>query len=281
MQVHLCGTRGSTPAPGRDFVRYGGHTSCVAFAHDGEAPRFVVDAGTGIRQLTAILDGEPFRGTIVLSHLHWDHVHGLPFFKAGAMPGSRADVYLPANGKDPSVVLEGGMSVPHFPVGPLELGPGWTYQELSEREYEFEGFHLLARRIPHKGGDTFGFRISDATGSVAYLSDHAPLNLGAGPDGVGVYHPAALELAAGVDLLIHDAQFLKSEFPEVAYLGHAAVEYGVALAEKAGARELLLYHHSPDRTDDEIDGIVAGLSGASLPVTAAADSAVIVLPRPE
>lgn len=279
MQVFLCGTRGSTPAPGRDFVRYGGHTSCIAFAHDGEAPRFVVDAGTGIRQLTSILGGEPFRGTIVLSHLHWDHVHGLPFFKAGAMPGSRAEVYLPANGKDPSVVLEGGMSIPHFPVGPLELGPGWFFHALSEQNYEFEGFQLLARRIPHKGGETYGFRVSDGTASVAYLSDHAPLSLGPGPDDLGEYHDAALELAANADLLIHDAQFLESEFPGVAYLGHSSIEYAVALADKAGARELLLYHHSPDRTDDEIDGILDGLTGAAVPITAAADSAVIALPR--
>ena len=83
MRLHLCGTRGSTPAPGADYVRYGGHTSCVAVAHDGEIPTLILDAGTGLREVTPLLAGRPFGGVILLSHLHWDHVHGLPFFRGG------------------------------------------------------------------------------------------------------------------------------------------------------------------------------------------------------
>ena len=96
MQVHFCGVRGSLPAAGKDFVRYGGHTSCLALAHDGDgAPTLVLDAGTGLLQALTLLDGAPYDGTILLTHLHWDHVVGLPFFAAHEQQDTRADVLMP------------------------------------------------------------------------------------------------------------------------------------------------------------------------------------------
>ena len=96
MRINLCGTRGSTPAPGRDFVRYGGHTSCLAITPDGAAaPELLLDAGTGIREVTRLLAGRPFRGTIALTHLHWDHVQGLPFFAGGDRDDARVSLLLP------------------------------------------------------------------------------------------------------------------------------------------------------------------------------------------
>ena len=272
MDVHFCGVRGSTPAPGLPFVRYGGHTSSVAIAHDGERPTLVLDGGTGLRAVTALLGGEPYDGTILLGHLHWDHVHGLPFFKGGGQAGSRVDVVLPAPDGDPVEVLSRGMSPPHFPIGPQLLGPGWTFNRLHDRAtLEVEGFSVLVREIPHKGGQTFGFRVSDGRSTLAYLSDHAPLNLGPGPDGQGELHDAALELAADADVLIHDAQFVASEFPAVTYLGHASVEYATSLARTAGARRLALFHHSPERTDAEIDQIVQDRRPTDLSMFAAAE----------
>lgn len=278
MDVHFCGVRGSTPAPGLPFVRYGGHTSSVAIAHDGRPPTLVLDGGTGLRAVTALLGGAPYDGTILLGHLHWDHVHGLPFFKGGGQPGSRVDVMLPAPDGDPVEVLSRGMSPPHFPIGPQLLGPGWTFNRLHDRaRFDVEGFSVLVREIPHKGGQTFGFRVSDAQSTLAYLSDHAPLNFGPGPDGQGELHDAALELADDVDVLIHDAQFVASEFPAVTYLGHASVEYATALARTAGARRLALFHHSPERTDDEIDQIVHDRRPADLQMFAAAEGTVVQL----
>lgn len=277
MDVRFCGVRGSTPAPGLPFVRYGGHTSSVAIAHDGERPTLVLDGGTGLRAVTALLDGAPYAGSILLGHLHWDHVHGLPFFKGGVSPGSRVDVLLPAPDGDPIETLARGMSPPHFPIGPQLLGPGWTFGTLREGAYEIEGFTVLAREIPHKGGQTFGLRVSDGRTTIAYLSDHAPVYVGPGDDGQGELHDAALELAADVDLLIHDAQFVADEFPAVAYLGHASVEYAMGLARAAGARRLALFHHSPERTDDEIDRIVADRQQPDLSMFAAAESAVLHL----
>jgi len=271
MDLHFCGVRGSTPAPGLPFIRYGGHTSSVAIAHPGERPTLVLDAGTGLRTVTGLLDGAPYDGSILLGHLHWDHVHGLPFFRGGCLPGARVDMRLPSPDGDPLETLARGMSPPHFPIGPQQLGPGWTFTALQEGTTQIEGFTVLAREIPHKGGQAFGFRVSDERTSIAYMSDHAPLNFGPGPDGQGELHEAALALAHDVDVLIHDAQFVASEFPGVAYLGHASVEYAMSLARAAGARRLALFHHSPERTDVEIDQIVRERRLADPPVFAAAE----------
>jgi phosphoribosyl 1,2-cyclic phosphodiesterase len=277
MRIHFCGVRGSTPAPGRAFVRYGGHTSSLAIAHDGMPPTLVVDAGTGLRNVSALLGGQPYSGTILLSHLHWDHVHGLPFFEAGLRAGHRVDVRLPSMDGDAVATLARGFSPPHFPVTPNELGVGWSFEPLEAGTFVVEGFEVTAREIPHKGGQTFGFRISDGGASVAYLADHWPLALGAGPDGLGERHAAAMQLAAGADVLVHDAQFLADQFPDVGYLGHASVEYATALATEAGARQLVLFHHAPARTDDEIDTIVAAQANTALPVRAAAEGDILCL----
>jgi ribonuclease BN (tRNA processing enzyme) len=277
VRIYFGGVRGSTPAPGPDFVRYGGHTSSVALAHDGELPSLVIDAGTGLRRVTSLLGGEPFQGTIVLSHLHWDHVHGLPFFQGGAKTGHRVNVLLPAIDGDAVGTLARGLSPPHFPVGPTQLGAGWTFDPLDEGVRRLEGFDVDVREIPHKGGRTFGFRVTDGATSLAYLADHFPLAEGAGPDGLGEYHEAALELARDVDVLLHDAQFLAAQFPDVAYLGHSAIEYAIGLASAAGAKALVLFHHAPDRTDDELDAIVASFRGAPIPVTAATEGTELQL----
>ena len=276
MRVTFCGVRGSTCAPGIDFVRYGGHTSCVALARDGGSPTLVLDAGTGLRNLTRHLDGQPFRGTILLGHLHWDHTHGIPFFAAGNQPASEVTVVMPAQG-DPEAVLERAFSPPHFPVTPTQLQGRWRVRSHEPGTYDIEGFSVLAAEIPHKGGRTFGFRVTDGGGTLAYLSDHSPVAAGAGPDGLGAYHDSALALAENVDLLIHDAQHTAAEFADRAFLGHSAVEYAVGLAEAAGARALALFHHDPARTDDEIDALVMAHAGGTLEVLGAAEGLTIEL----
>jgi phosphoribosyl 1,2-cyclic phosphodiesterase len=257
VRVHLCGTRGSTPAPGPEFVRFGGHTSCVAIAHDDAAVSLLLDAGTGIRRVTLLLDDRPFHGSVLLGHLHWDHTQGLPFFRAGDRPDARLDVYLPDQGGDPLAVLARGLSPPHFPIDPTGLRGRWRFRNLPEGRHDIEGFDVLAREIPHKGGRTFGYRISDGTSSLAYLSDHHPVSLGPGPAGYGPYHEAACELAAGADLLLHDAQYMVAEWPARQAFGHSTVDYAVGLAEAAGVGRLVLFHHDPARTDDEIDALTA------------------------
>lgn len=169
MRAHFLGVRGSTSAPGESFVRYGGYTSCVAVAHEGDAaPRLILDAGTGIRRASALCLGAPFSGTLLLSHLHWDHVHGLPFFSAADREGSRTDLYLPEQLDRASAfdVLARAMSPPHFPIGPEGLRGNWSFSTLAPGKSEMEGFTVEALEIPHKGGTTYGYRVSDATAAV-------------------------------------------------------------------------------------------------------------------
>lgn len=260
MRMHLCGVRGSTPTPGHDFVEVGGHTSCVALAHDGQPPALVLDAGTGLRRLTTVLAGAPFVGTIVVSHLHWDHLMGLPFFAASDHPDARVTLLFPEQGEDAEVLLTRLMSPPLFPITPQQLRGDWTFATYDEGEFEAEGFHVRAREIPHKGGRTMGIRVADDTGAVAYLPDHAPHLLGPGAHGVGVVHAAARDLATGTDVVLHDAQYTRAELPERFEWGHAAADYAVELAAACRVPRVLLFHHDPSRTDpavialrDEVD----------------------------
>lgn len=136
-------------------MRYGGHTSCVAVVHDGQsAPSLILDAGTGIRRGTWLCGDGPFSGTILLGHLHWDHLHGLPFFRAGDRDDARVDLFIPdqSDGASALDVLARGMSPPHFPVRPDELRGEWTFNSLTPGEHSFEGFSVTSVEIPHKGG---------------------------------------------------------------------------------------------------------------------------------
>ncbi|MDP9020329.1 MAG: MBL fold metallo-hydrolase, partial [Actinomycetota bacterium] len=249
------GVRGSTPSPGAGFARVGGHTSCVAITADGEhVPRLVLDAGTGLRRLSASLDGRPFRGTLILGHLHWDHTQGLPFFAAGDDPRAEVLVLGPAPpGETLAAVLARMISPPLFPICPMELRGSWEFRAIEPGRFHVEGFEVLVREIPHKGGRTFGLRVSDGNAAVAYLSDHAPQFAGPGDDGLGEYHAAGLELARDADLLIHDAQYTAEELSARGSFGHAAAEYAVGLGERAGARRLALFHHDPGRTDEQVE----------------------------
>ncbi|MCA1783902.1 MAG: MBL fold metallo-hydrolase [Dermatophilaceae bacterium] len=250
MRLTFLGVRGSTPAPGADFVRYGGHTSCVAVAADADSePLLVLDAGTGIRLLTGLLAPNAFTGSILISHLHWDHVQGIPFFAAGDRADARADVYVPAesglSGRD---LVAKFMSPPSFPITPEGMKGEWTFTAVEPEPLVVEGFDVVPFEVSHKGGRTFGYRISNATGSFAYVPDHAPA--------AGV-SDAAIEAMRDVDVLIHDAQFLDHERPRAVDYGHATITEALALADRVGARSLVLFHHGPHRTDAALDQITA------------------------
>ena len=278
MRLHLCGVRGSTPAPGPDFVRYGGNTSCVAIARDGADPTLLLDAGTGLTRVTRLLGGRPFRGTILLGHLHWDHTQGLPFFRSGDQDHAVVRLLLPAQeGGTAEELLGRAMSPPHFPIRPSELRGNWSFDHVQEGDHEIEGFEVHAREIPHKGGRTFGYRVSDSEHTVAYLSDHSPGSRGDGPAGFGPYHEAALALASDADVLIHDAQYTAKEYPGRRTFGHSTVDYAVGLADAAGVSRVVLFHHDPRRTDDELDQIARSLSSSSVDVTVACEEQTIRL----
>ena len=290
MLITFCGVRGSTPAPGAPYVRYGGNTSCVAVAHDGDrGPVLLLDAGTGLANATGLLGGAAFAGTILLSHLHWDHCLGLPFFRGGDRDDARVRLLLPdQGGPDPDGTASDGsasaerllsrvMSPPFFPVTPGQLHGDWTFGTVSPGQLKAEGFTIEAREIPHKGGRTIGYRVSDGRRALAYVTDHCPTEFGPGADGLGVYHEAVLDLAAEADLPVHDAQLIAEEVPAEAGFGHAAAEYAVGLAIRARARRVALFHHKPSRTDDQVDAIARRFSAAPLPVLAAAEGLSVAL----
>jgi ribonuclease BN (tRNA processing enzyme) len=254
LRLHFCGVRGSTPAPGAGFVRVGGHTSSVALTLDGEqSPRLVLDAGTGLQRVAGLLDGGPFRGTILLTHLHWDHTQGLPFFGAADRPDARTTLVMPGQGDAPEAVFGRVMSPPHFPIGPSELRGDWTFTDIEPGEHDVEGFRVTAFEVPHKGGRTFGYRVAADGTSFAYVPDHVP-----GP--IGPSDPVVRALR-GVDVLVHDAQFTAAESALARAYGHSTLDQAVALAHAAEVGTLVLFHHAPGRNDDAVDD---GLATARL-----------------
>ena len=246
-------------------------------AHDGRPPSLVLDAGSGVRRASRLFNGDPFEGTLLLTQLHWDHTQGLPFFAAADREDARVALLLPEQGEAPLALLDRAMSPPHFPITIRDLRGRWDVAAYEEGALALEGFDVIAREVPHGGGRTMGLRVGDGRSVVAYLPDHAPHALGGGEDGLGPLHPAAVALASGADLLIHDAQYTAAELPSRAAFGHAAAEYARRLAEHCGVPRLLLFHHDPDRTDDQVDAIVAGLRCPDLLVEAAADGMVVDL----
>jgi len=278
VRVTFCGVRGSTPAPGPDFIRFGGNTSCVALSRDGDGPSLLLDGGTGLRRLSQILGDCPFRGTLLLTHLHWDHVQGLPFFLSGDRDDARVTLLLPAQDgpSDAEVLLARMMSPPFFPIEPRQLRGEWRFGLVPVGPFEAEGFTVMPMEVPHKGGRTLGFRVTDGRTSVAYIPDHCPTALGPGPEGWGEYHPAALALADGADALVHDAFWRPQEATAQAMLGHAVADYAVGLGQRAGAARIVLAHHKPDRTDTELD-LLAARFRADGRVIVAAEGRVIDL----
>jgi ribonuclease BN (tRNA processing enzyme) len=214
---------------------------------DSGVPTLVLDAGTGLRELTGLLGRAPFRGSIVLTHLHWDHLQGLPFSPALGRPEARVDLYLPS--ERPVEQLERFMSPPLFPIGPSGLGGTWRIR--SNVNGDLEGYDVRVAEIAHKGGTTHGIRVSRDGVSVAYLPDHCPQQGSA----------AAEELAADVDLLLHDGQFLAGEQGIADAYGHATIPGALAFAERCGARRLVLTHHGPRRVDDDLDVLAKDLAG--------------------
>jgi ribonuclease BN (tRNA processing enzyme) len=271
----MLGVRGSTPAPGADFVRYGGHTSCIAVTPDGGVvPTLVLDAGTGLRALTALLGGAAFQGSIVLSHVHWDHMMGLPFFSAGDREGSRIDLYVPAqqdkSGRD---LVAQALAPPAFPIAPEGLHGDWRFHEVEEGRLVVEGFTVTTVDVEHKGGRTYGLRVEDEHGALAYLPDHAPA--------AGV-SDALRSVLRGVDVLVHDAQFLERERAVAVDYGHATVHDSITLAQECEAASLVLFHHSPARTDAAMDEIAAWATSLAdgLPVVVAREGMTLEVTRP-
>ena len=240
--------RGSTPCSCDSNRRYGGNTSCVAVEWPDRDP-ILLDLGTGLRffGLTQPTDGT-FRGTALVSHLHWDHVQGIPFFAPMLVEGAHLDVYAPRQDEGSLCeAVRAFMSPPYFPVEIDALPGTFTFHEASDQVVDVHGAKVTAATVPHIG-PTVGYRVEFDGVSVAYISDHQQ-------PGVGSTEVAAsvLDLCEGVDLLIHDAQFDDDEFAHRHDWGHCTSDYAIEVAARSGAKRLALFHHDPSHCDVRLD----------------------------
>jgi phosphoribosyl 1,2-cyclic phosphodiesterase len=252
LNVTFYGVRGSTPCPCDANQRYGGNTSCVVLESPGAEP-VVLDLGTGLRYWaeTQPKDGT-FAAHALVTHLHFDHVQGLPFLAPADRVGARFDIYAPPqDGETLADAIEGFMRPPYFPVRWSDLRGDYRFHEVAGTDLAVGDAKVLVRDVPHIGR-TNGYRVELGGAAVAYASDHQMPQDGSFGIAAGV-----LELADGVDLLIHDAQYTPEEFEVKAHWGHCTLEYAVLVAKESHARKLVLFHHDPAHTDDILDGLVA------------------------
>jgi phosphoribosyl 1,2-cyclic phosphodiesterase len=260
LKIRFWGTRGSLAKPGPTTVRFGGNTSCVE-VRSAAGTRLVIDCGTGAHELgQAIMrEGVPSRGHVLISHTHWDHIQGIPFFAPLFVPGHSWDIYAPQGfGESLKDTLAGQMEYTYFPVSPEAFGASVRYHNLGEGCFTIDDLTIRTRYLNHPAL-TLAFRIEGDGASIAYACDHEPhsreLALGEGMiHGEDLAHA---EFMAGVDLIIHDAQYLADEYQAKQGWGHSTVEYAVAIGRAAGADQLALTHYDPSRTDDQVDEILA------------------------
>jgi phosphoribosyl 1,2-cyclic phosphodiesterase len=236
-------------------MRYGGNTACVA-VEVGDDPPIVFDLGTGLRPFGHDLEARhggdaAIEMTAFLTHLHWDHIIGLPFCTPLLREGGRMDVFgPPQEGGSLHDIIDRVVKPPFFPVQVKELRGTIAFHEVADDVVAVGGAKVRVRRVPHVG-TTLGFRIEADGASVAFVSDHqAP----AAASGVA---PAVLELCDGADLVIHDAQYTEAEYLAKSTWGHSTVSYSVHVAAEAGGRQLALFHHDPQHTDDDLDRLLA------------------------
>jgi ribonuclease BN (tRNA processing enzyme) len=269
-------------------VRYGGNTPAIE-VRTPSGSLVLLDAGTGIRELGRALiaraDGAPITGDIFLTHAHWDHIQGIPFFAPAFQPGNRFTIWG-AKSLAASIrrVVRDQMSPVVFPVKFEELAATFEFREVTDERHASDGFDVRAFPVRHPGG-ALGYRFGarsahgeseDASTSFVYISDN---ELRAGDPGASTdrWRAKLVEFVRGARLLIHDATYTEGEYDAHRGWGHSTYGDAVELALESGVETLVLFHHSPDRGDDELDTCLAECqaaveaSGQSLRVIAAAE----------
>ncbi len=280
MRVKVWGARGSLPTPGPSTARYGGNTACVEVRAPSGAV-LILDAGTGIRALGQELEQEAGRIDLLLTHLHMDHILGLGFFAPLFQAGRSVHIWGPAGVTLPlSARLNRYLSPPLFPVHLRDLPCDLQLHEAPFGEAIIGGLIVSAALVCHPN-PTVGYRISGEGATLTYLPDHEPALGLRGPYQAGGW-TSGYSLAAGADLLIHDAQYTPAEYAECVGWGHSTLAHAVGFADLASVRRLLLFHHHPAHTDEDIDRLTAGVVADLRPpfaVSAAVEGATFELGR--
>jgi phosphoribosyl 1,2-cyclic phosphodiesterase/CheY-like chemotaxis protein len=288
MQVRFWGTRGSLAKPGPDTLRYGGNTACVQIVTNA-GTLLILDCGTGAHELGRKLLQEstgPLHGHMLISHTHWDHIQGVPFFAPLFQPGSRWDFYAPQGfGESLRETLAGQMEYTYFPVTPDAFAADIHYHNLGEGSFRIGEITVRTRYLNHPAL-TLAYRVEADGAAIVYASDHEPhsraLAGGDGPiDGQDLLHA---EFMRGADLVIHDAQYVASEYPQKLGWGHSTHEYAAKLCAAVGVKRLALTHHDPFRSDDALDILVAqartGLNGGGMELFGAAEGTTLEFEAP-
>jgi phosphoribosyl 1,2-cyclic phosphodiesterase len=261
VKVKVWGARGSVPCPGPETFRYGGNTSCVQVTL-GDGSTLLLDAGTGIRPLGLTMPAPDRPLHILLTHLHLDHIQGLMFFAPMFNPACEIVIHGPAapahpHGPEASLRerLARYLSAPLTPVEIRELPCDVSFRECEPSEWTIGNATIRASSVTHRG-PTLGYRIEEDGASLAYIPDHEPA-LGAAIEELADEWISGLEIARGADLLFHDAQYSKEQYPYHLGWGHSAIPDALRFARRAGARRLMAFHHEPVHSDDELDRLAA------------------------
>lgn len=296
-RLRFWGVRGSIPTPGPSTVRYGGNTSCVEVRAGGQI--IILDAGTGLRslgrELVAEFKDQPLNLTLLLSHTHWDHIQGLPFFQPIYQPRCRLRILGFEGARSGLVnVLSGQMESPYFPVPFGELPGNIEIVELKDMDFQVGPVRVQAWFANHPG-ICMGYRLFTEEGSVAFFPDNEPHCRHRGTTAVAptksqrsldfarAEEQKVIEFLRGVDVLILDTQYDAEEYEKYMGWGHGCVEDAVAMALQAKARRLFLFHHDPDHDDEKLDQLVArareivAAENATLQVDVAREGAVVEL----
>jgi phosphoribosyl 1,2-cyclic phosphodiesterase len=269
IRLKFWGTRGSISVPGPGTLRYGGNTTCVELRADGEI--IVLDAGSGIRPLGVALEkefgAEPIKLSLLITHAHWDHIQGLPFF-APAYEKKNEICVRGYDGVDTSFgkIMAEPMKAPFFPIAMRELSARLDIKKLTEMEFSVGKVRVHARFVNHPGVCA-GYRLFTDGGSIAFLPDHEPyrflhaakanhMSPGQREKTAAKERVKLIEFLKRSDILILDAQYTDAEYENHVGWGHGSVSSAVSLALDADVRRLLLFHHDPSHDDAKLDAMV-------------------------
>jgi phosphoribosyl 1,2-cyclic phosphodiesterase len=296
-QIRFWGTRGSIAVPGPVALRYGGNTTCLEVRADGEI--IVLDAGSGIRPLGLALDAEfqtePIKLSLLITHAHWDHIQGFPFFRPAYNPKNQIRIFgFDGAGASFRQILAEPMKAPFFPIAMRELSAKMDIRKLTETNFSIGKLEIHATFVNHPGVCA-GYRIFTSAGSIAFLPDYEPYEFFLHSARVNQLSPeqatktaaderaSLVEFLRGSDILILDAQYTDEEYQTHIGWGHGSISSAVSLALDAEAQTLLLFHHDPNHDDRTVEAMeksareLVAKSGKPLEIAAAQEGSEVLL----